>query len=394
MVKKRAGMRGRGSSEPLTATIEAPNIQHVGPVGQTSQEDILEENDSKVEVVPTGVPTGALTTPMLDLATTDNAFAGQENPVLSYLGRLSEGSRRTMRGSLEEIAKVSSGGNVKALEFPWWKLTGTHTAMIRDYLDKQYAPSTANKMLSALKGILKACFRLGLITADERDRASDIAPIRGTRLPPGRSIEEHELASLFGSCAKDADDQKLKARGIRDAAMLALLYIGGLRRAELASLKLENYDPESRTLLIHGKGNKERAVYAEGDANLFLVRWLELRGEGKPEDPLFLPISKTGRVEHTDPYGEKKTSLSDQAVYKIVRRRHREAKVKKISPHDFRKTFVSDLLDAGVDLATVQSLAGHANPTTTARYDRRGERAARAGVSKLHIPRSPPQDDA
>lgn len=345
---------------------------------------------SSVDQKPGSLQAEALPAPIPELLPTDEAdgpsFIGQENPVLSYLGRLSEGSRRTMRGSLEEIARVSSGGNVGALAFPWWQLTGTHTAVIRGFLAERYAPSTANKMLSALKGVLKACFRLGLMTADERDRASDVAPVRGTRLPPGRSIPRGELSALFEVCAKEADDSKMRARGVRDAAMLALLYVGGLRRAELASLKLSDYEPETGTLRVRGKGNKERAVYAEGGADVLLEGWLEIRGDGEPGDPLFLPVSKDGQVRHEDAHGEKKVSLSDQAVYKMVKRRQREANVKEISPHDFRKTFVGDLLDAVGDLSVAQKLAGHADPATTARYDRRGERAMRRAASHLHVP--------
>nr|MDQ3317340.1 tyrosine-type recombinase/integrase [Actinomycetota bacterium] len=221
------------------------------------------ETEREAEVLPA---------PILEILPAEQILAGEENPVLSYLGRLSAGSRRTMRGSLEEIAKVSSGGEVGALAFPWWYLTGTHTAMIRGFLAEKYAPSTANKMLSAMKGVLKACFRLGYMTADERDRASDVAPVRGTRLPPGRSIPRGELSSLFEVCAREAEGPKLRARGVRDAAMLALLYVGGLRRTELASLKLRDYDPGTGTLRVRGKGNKERPVYAEGGADVLLDR--------------------------------------------------------------------------------------------------------------------------
>ena len=169
-----------------------------------------------------------------------------ENPVLAYLARLSPGSRRTMRASLETIARHASAGEVGALGFPWWLLRYQHAEAIRGRLAEAYAPATANKMLSAMKGVLKSCWRLGLMTADERDRASDVEPVRGTRLPPGRSIPRGELRSLFEACADEANDPRMRARGVRDAAMLALLYVGGLRRTELAGLRPRTTIPKGR----------------------------------------------------------------------------------------------------------------------------------------------------
>ena len=104
--------------------------------------------------------------------------------------------------------------------------------------------------------------------------------------------------------------------------------------------------------------------------------WLAVRGAAP--GGLFVPINKGGKLA-----GHRMTS---RAVYTVLEKRRKEAGVVKLSPHDFRRTFVGDLLDAGVDLSTVQRLAGHADPSTTARYDRRGEAAKRKAVEVLHFP--------
>jgi integrase/recombinase XerD len=103
---------------------------------------------------------------------------------------------------------------------------------------------------------------------------------------------------------------------------------------------------------------------------------VELRG-GWP-GLLLLPVNKGGRILQR--------RITPQSIYDTLRRLAERAGVAAFSPHDLRRSFVSDLLDAGADLAAVQALAGHASPTTTARYDRRGERAKRKAADLLAIP--------
>src|SRR6185503_6259990 len=99
-----------------------------------------------------------------------------QHPAAIYLSQLSAGSRRTMAGALDTIARLL--GYPDALECPWAQLRYQHTAAIRAALADAYAPATANKMLGALKRTLQEAWRLGQISADDYRRAVDIKTIR------------------------------------------------------------------------------------------------------------------------------------------------------------------------------------------------------------------------
>lgn len=294
-----------------------------------------------------------------------------EQPAIVYLAGLSKGSRRTMRGALDTIATLVSDGQADAETLPWANLRFQHTQAIRSKLAETYAPATANKMLSALRGALKAAWRLGQLDAESYHRAVDVESVKGETLPAGRAITQGEIAALMGACASDQGPA-----GVRDGAIIGLLYSCGLRRAELVGLDLADFDAEDGVLTVRGKRNKERLVYPANGAVLALADWLTVRGD--EPGALFWPIRKGGHV--------KRGRLTTQAVYHVLTVRAEQAGVKELSPHDFRRTFVSDLLDAGADLSVVQKLAGHASVTTTARYDRRPERAKREAANLLHVP--------
>ena len=278
-----------------------------------------------------------------------------------------------MRSTLDKIAQIAGFTNTEA--FPWHGLRSVHTHALRSRLAELYAPATANKYLAAVRGVLKAAWRLNLISTDEYMRAADLPAVRGSRLPSGRALTSGEVIALFAACAADRS-----AAGARDAAAFALMYGAGLRRSEAADLQLADYDPDTGAITLIGKGNKERKVYAINGGATALNAWIAHRG--KEPGPLLHSVNKAGDIDRS-------RGITSQALMYRLKVRCRQAAIAECSPHDLRRSFVSELLDAGADISAVQTLAGHASTDTTARYDRRGEKAARRAANMIHVPYTP-----
>ena len=275
--------------------------------------------------------------------------------------------------ALDTIAAIVSSNRCDAQTLPWHRLQYQHTAAIRAELAQRFAPTTANKMLSALRGVLKQAWRLAYTDAETYHRAIDLPGIKGQRALSGRALTAGELTRLFAAC----DDKS--PGGARDAALLAVLYGAGLRRSEAVTLDLRDYaaEQDAGELRVRGgKGRRDR-IMPVGNGTLDAINaWLQVRGQ--EPGPLFHPIRKGGTIE--------RRRMTDQAVMVVLEKRARQAKIKPVSPHDLRRSFITHLLDGGADALSVQKLAGHANTQTTLRYDRRDEKAKRKAVEVLHVP--------
>ncbi|MBL1136468.1 MAG: tyrosine-type recombinase/integrase [Chloroflexi bacterium] len=295
-----------------------------------------------------------------------------QNPAAVYLASLNtEQGRRTMLQALNTIADILSGGQADALTCDWGAVRYQHVMAVRAQLAVRYKPGTVNKMLSALRGVLKAAKNLGQMPPDAYSNAVDIRGIKNATLPAGRELSAGEIGVLLMTCGQDNSPA-----GVRDAALIAVLYGAGLRRAEIVELNLADYVPDTGKLVVQGKGQKERIAWLNDRANAALSEWLTVRGD--EDGPLFWHINKADKLVNR--------RLTTQAIFHILRKRGDEAGLRDFSPHDLRRTFVSDLLDAGADIATVARMAGHANIQTTARYDRRPEETKRRAAGLLHIP--------
>jgi len=312
-----------------------------------------------------------------------------QNPYHVYLDSLkSAESRRTMRGCLNHITAMLadvSGQEIIAEAVPWGALRFQHAANIRARLTQEtrtvrgetapLSPSYINVHLAALRGVLKAAFNLGHLGADDLARAREaLKNVTGSRLPAGRNLADAEQAAMLRVCLDGT------LAGIRNAAIVALLCATGARRAEVAAARREHYDPGGRALRIVGKGDRQREVYVNEDAAVYLGAWLaQLDGR---TGALFVPIDKWGHLANRH--------MSTRAVGAVIDDVRRRAGLPRLTPHDFRRTFIGQLLDDGTDLATAQALAGHASPVTTAGYDRRPAAARKAAANRLRLPR--PED--
>ncbi|MEK6751613.1 MAG: tyrosine-type recombinase/integrase [Chloroflexota bacterium] len=301
-----------------------------------------------------------------DLARLDqNAAAVYLTSMNSKVGRVS------MRQALNVCAGLLSG-NADAASFAWHELRFQHVTAIRTRLNEKYKPASVNKMLAAVRGVLKAAWQLGQMSAEDYYKAASVKGVKNDTLPAGRELTQGEITALMSACEHDTTNA-----GARDAAIVGLMYSCGLRREEVVTLDLADYESESGRLVVRGKGNKERIAWLTGGAARAVADWLAVRGEDT--GALFVAVNKSGRMAS-------QKNMTPKTIYNMLAKRATEAGVKSFSPHDMRRTFVSDLLDAGADITTVSKMAGHSSVTTTSRYDRRPEEAKRKAASLLHVP--------
>jgi integrase/recombinase XerD len=280
------------------------------------------------------------------------------NPALAYLSRLAPSSRRTMRKLIHRLTiLISPDSTLETL--PWSELRYADTLRLRAQLVRHYAPSTANLALAAIRGVLREAWRLGLISCEDFERAIDLAPVRGsTRRMPLR-LGTTEIQRLFDACSSDAN----RVRGIRDGAILSVLYGGGLRRGELTALS--NGDYSLKTLRVCGKGQQYRIVYLPEVACACLDRRMAIHAE--VEGPLFVGIRGSANLSSR--------VMSTETIAKIVRRRAAQAGLGALTPHDLRRAMATQLLSRGADVFLVQRILGHRSVSTTTIYDRRKEEA-------------------
>jgi integrase len=288
------------------------------------------------------------------------------SPVSMYLAELSPGSWRTMRFGLGVACRFFGGCDPDT--FLWHRVRADQISGLRADLAERLAPNTANKILAAVKGVLRASWRLGLMSAEDMWRCTDVKPVKGGARERGRALARAELAALFRACGPDV-------RGRRDATILALVY--GCRRSEAVGLELADYEPTTGRLCVrHAKGGKSRDVFLANGSKKAVDVWLRVRGN--EPGPLLTRFDSTGRVVLKP--------ITDQTLYQRCRCVAELAGIEPFSPHDLRRTFAGDMLDAGVDLALVQQLMGHSSVATTVGYDRRPEAARRAAAGLVGVP--------
>ncbi|MEH0791491.1 site-specific integrase [Vibrio parahaemolyticus] len=284
------------------------------------------------------------------------------SPALRYISSLdAKSSQATNLNILTNIAKSLGFKDIK--ECPWEEMNYDVVQMIlRKLKDRDLAPSTINLYLNSIKQTLQHAYDDELIDMKTLSRIKRIKPIRGERVAKGRKVETDEIKKLLDTCIG-----KTKPSDIRDAAMILSMRAFGLRRAEVADLRIENLDIPNRQLKVRGKGNKERMLGIPDQIVPILENWLHTINaqdwRGKKPVYLFMPSHKSGRFRNA--------KMQDGSVRYILTKRIEIANIEMFAPHDMRRTFATAHLENNIEMSDVQKLMGHADIRTTQKYDMR-----------------------
>lgn len=243
----------------------------------------------------------------------------------------------------------------------WLNRLGTNTS---DELQK----STQNYHLIALRSFLKFCAK-----RDIKALAPDKIELARTTRKQVTFLTAEELERLFAQ-----PDVKTKP-GLRDRAILELLFSSGMRVSELVGLDRDHINLKRREFMVRGKGQKDRPIFISQTAADWLQRYLDQRTDNTK--PLFIRYSGRKTVDLTGNFHR----LTARSVQRMVARYALLAGITKhVSPHTMRHSFATDLLMNGGDLRSVQALLGHSNVATTQIYTHVTDPHLKAVHEKFH----------
>lgn len=261
---------------------------------------------------------------------------------------------------------------LEELETPLSRLRDEDVALFVAWLRQRGdATRTLARRISSLRNFLAWCVDRGDLPANPAELVD--TPKLPALLP--EVLTQDEILRLL-----NAPDPTGKL-GLRDRAMLELLYAAGMRVSELIELQPLDLDLQRGVVKIFGKGSKERLVPLHDAAVMRMADYL------RDVRPLFTPVEDKVFLNRSG------TGLSRQGVWKLVKRYALEAGIRKaISPHTFRHSFATHLLEGGADLRSVQILLGHADMNATELYTHvQSERLLQ--IHRKYHPRSQRPDD-
>ena len=225
-----------------------------------------------------------------------------------------------------------------------------HLATVRTVKGVCYHPRTQNLHISTARKLFRYLRRKGEVFVDPT-AGMELAKV--PRTLPRNILSVEEMEKLL-----EQPDAR-KPSGIRDRAMLEVLYSTGMRQGELRHLDLADLATDDRTIMVRdGKGGKDRVVPCGKVAWQWLARWLKERPN--------LLVDEAVQAVFLNQYGGR---YSKQGILMMVKRHVQGARIRKaITPHSIRHTCATHMADSGCDIRLIQELLGHSSPSTTAVY--------------------------
>lgn len=301
------------------------------------------------------------------------------SPATSYLASLGPGSQRSMTQALQTIAEIAGAAPGTAPDdFDWTQLNGEKALGIRRQLTEKYAPATTNKMLAALRGVMRAARDQDLIDEAWYQQVARIRSVRAVPADDQPILTQAQLQKLFRTTAADPG-----AAGRRDAAVLAMILGAGLRRGEAAELDLSDLDLAAGTIHVAGEtSDRVRTSPLDNGAIAALGDWVAVRGTDP--GPLFLPTVRGGAL--------RLRRMTDQALYLLIKQVGERAGIPKLTSRMLRRTMIVRAIAGGADREALTQRVGHMSWLNTKAFEDLAGLAKRRLINDEPLPYVPPMD--